>query len=102
LRVLAPVPMDDGVRVALDAPAKATAPATPAPIVGEVSAPAASQQRSHTVARGESLWTIAHRYGLETRELIARNKLDKGAKIRPGMVLRIDAEDAPATAAAGP
>lgn len=102
LRVLAPVPMDDGVRVALDAPAKATAPATPAPIVGEVSAPAASQQRSHTVARGESLWTIAHRYGLETRELIARNKLDKGAKIRPGMVLRIDAENAPATAAAGP
>ena len=98
LRVLAPVPMDDGVRVALDAPA---APARPSPIVGEALAPAAAL-RSHTVARGESLWTIARRYGIETRELIARNKLDKGAKIRPGMVLRIDADEASATAAAGP
>jgi len=94
--------MDDGVRVALDAPDKAAGASVPSPVVGEASVPVTAAKRSHTVARGESLSTIAHRYGLDTGELIARNKLDKGAKIRPGMVLRIDAEDAPATAAAGP
>jgi LysM repeat protein len=101
LRVLAPVPMDDGVRVALDAPAKPTEGAIPSPVVGEVLAPA-PQKRSHTVARGESLSVIAHRYGVRTRELIALNKLDNGAKIRPGMVLRIDAEDTSGATAAGP
>jgi membrane-bound lytic murein transglycosylase D len=54
------------------------------------------------VARGESLSVIAHRYGVRTRELIALNKLDNGAKIRPGMVLRIDAEDTSGATAAGP
>ena len=58
--------------------------------------------RSHTVAPGESLWTIAKRYGVGTRELIARNKLGKGATIWPGMVLRIDADEATASAAASP
>ena len=59
-------------------------------------------RRSHTVARGDSLWSIAKRYGVASSELIARNKLDSRARLKPGMVLRIDADDAPAAAAAGP
>ena len=39
---------------------------------------------------------------VSSSELIARNKLDSRARLKPGMVLRIDADDAPAAAAAGP
>ena len=93
LRVLAPV---------------ATAPATgstgttvesAAPSVGafvvEASAEAAStppaSARSHTVSRGESAWSIARRYGISTSDLLARNGLDARGRLRPGMVLKIDA-----------
>lgn len=108
LRVLAPLGAGaTPVEVAIASP-----PSSPAvPVVAPVAAPGATQptaaaaattaepsprQRSHTVARGESLWTIARRYRVATSELIARNKLDAGARLRPGMVLRIDDEPAAA------
>ncbi|KLJ01326.1 lytic transglycosylase domain-containing protein [Luteimonas sp. FCS-9] len=50
----------------------------------------AAAQRMHTVANGESIWSIARRYGLSSQELLRRNGLDPRAILRPGMELRID------------
>ena len=57
--------------------------------------------RTHTVARGESAWGIARRYGVGMAELLLRNALDPDSVLHPGMVLRIDPAgpgDAPAVA----
>ncbi len=48
---------------------------------------------THTVARGESAWTIAHRHGLSTRQLLLRNGLTSDSVLQPGMVLQLDASD---------
>jgi membrane-bound lytic murein transglycosylase D len=104
LRVLAPS------LAAAPPPAKDDAPANVGAAVGaqveaatlQVATGTPVAPRSHTVGRGESLWTIARRYGVATSELIARNKLDKRARLKPGMVLKIDADAAPAQATAGP
>ncbi len=48
---------------------------------------------THTIARGESAWTIAHRYGLSTSQLLFRNGLTKRSVLQPGMVLRLDDGD---------
>ena len=96
LRVLAPAP-DEAATSALGATAVVSGsdnatgagsfveevPSTPTP-----SAPL----RSHTVSRGESAWSIAHRYGIATSDLLSRNGLDPKGRLRPGMVLKIDAE----------
>lgn len=50
--------------------------------------------RVHTVARGESVWAIARRYGIRNDELLARNGLDARSVLQPGMELRIDAAPA--------
>ena len=57
-------------------------PPTPS---GEIAAP---QGRTHTVASGESLWTIARRYGLDERILRRVNGL-AGDRIHPGQQLRV-------------
>ena len=80
--VVAPPAPTDPAAVASDTPQAAVAAANTA------------SHRSHTVARGESLWTIAKRYGVATSALVARNKLDARARLRPGMVLAIDDEPA--------
>ena len=51
---------------------------------------AGGEARNHTVARGESIWRIARRYGIGTAELLLRNGLDTGSVLQPGMVLQID------------
>ncbi|MEO6264361.1 MAG: transglycosylase SLT domain-containing protein [Luteimonas sp.] len=51
----------------------------------------ASPVRTHTVSRGESAWTIAHRYKLRVGELLSRNGLGARSVLRPGMVLKLDA-----------
>ncbi|MFC7301682.1 lytic transglycosylase domain-containing protein [Cognatiluteimonas weifangensis] len=51
----------------------------------------AAAPRTHTVARGESAWSIAHRHGLGTAALLARNGLSARSVLRPGMVLLLDA-----------
>jgi membrane-bound lytic murein transglycosylase D len=48
--------------------------------------------RTHTVSRGESLWTIARRYKLQVADLLSRNALAPRAILRPGMVLRLDGD----------
>ena len=52
---------------------------------------AAQAQRVHTVAAGESPWSIAKRYGLSTQQLLIRNALTARSVLRPGMLLQIDA-----------
>ncbi|BCT91239.1 lytic transglycosylase [Lysobacter helvus] len=99
LRVLAPMERaNDTVIASVPTPTAESAPVA-LPVANAV---VAATPRSHTVGRGDSLWSIAKRYGVETRELIARNKLDKGARLKPGMVLKIDAEPTTTAAAAGP
>lgn len=57
---------------------------------GMAAAISAATRRMHTVVRGESIWTIARRYGLSSQDLLQRNGLDARAVLRPGMELRID------------
>ncbi|HET7126175.1 MAG TPA: transglycosylase SLT domain-containing protein [Lysobacter sp.] len=49
-------------------------------------------RRMHVVAAGETLADIAHRNGLATRALAARNGLASGDTVRPGMVLDLGRE----------
>jgi len=51
--------------------------------------------RSHTVARGESVWIIARRYGLTSAQLLERNGLNARSVLQPGMVLTLAANTAP-------
>lgn len=60
----------------------------------------AAAARTHTVARGDSAWKIARRYGISSQALLARNGLDAKSVLRPGMVLAVDTA-AEGTAAAG-
>ena len=57
------------------------------------SAPAAAPEhaRRHTVARGESAWTIARRHGIGVADLLRRNGLATRDVLKPGLILQIDA-----------
>ncbi len=68
------------------------APAQPKPSPAAVSSRSASAG-SHTVRRGESVWTIAHRYGLPPQQLLARNGLASTAVLQPGMILKLEGDD---------
>jgi membrane-bound lytic murein transglycosylase D len=52
---------------------------------------ASNQARSHRVARGESLSTIARRHGTSVAAIQRVNNLGRGTVIQPGQVLRIPA-----------
>lgn len=55
-------------------------------------------QKSHVVRTGETLFTIAFRYGHDHRELARWNRLGDGSLIYPGQVIRLTPP--PGTAAA--
>lgn len=93
LRVLAPVaaaPAPGSAETAIAAAPGVGAFVAEAPAETATTTPPASA-RTHTVSRGESAWTIARRYGISTSDLLARNGLDQRGRLRPGMVLKIDA-----------
>jgi len=46
-------------------------------------------ERSHVVRKGETLFTIAFRYGHDHRELARWNRLGDGSLIYPGQVIRL-------------
>lgn len=48
-----------------------------------------SGDATHTVARGDTLSSIAHRYGLRTEQLLRWNRLNTRSLIKPGTVLRL-------------
>ncbi|WP_253247467.1 MULTISPECIES: LysM peptidoglycan-binding domain-containing protein [Microbacterium] len=76
---------------AAPAAAPAAAPSTPAP------APAAA---THTVAAGETLFSIAQKYGTTTQSLFAWNGLEASSIIYPGQKLAVQGAPAPTPAAA--
>ncbi len=62
-------------------------------------APAASETATHRVRRGETLSTIAERYGTSVRSLMRLNNIRNANRIWPGQRLRVDGS-APVTASA--
>ncbi|WP_233486810.1 LysM peptidoglycan-binding domain-containing protein [Zhihengliuella sp. ISTPL4] len=80
-----------------------TTASTPAPAAAPAAAPETSPQtggRAHTVAAGETLFSIAQRYGTTTQSLFAWNGLDASSIIYPGQRLAVQAPPAPEPAAA--
>jgi len=77
------------------APAAAPATATVAPVAApaDTNAPAATapteRPSTYTIASGDSLWTIAHKFGTTVVKLRKANNLKKGALLHPGQVLQI-------------
>ncbi|HZH43214.1 MAG TPA: transglycosylase SLT domain-containing protein [Lysobacter sp.] len=77
---------------------EAAVAATPAVAAGAVdttapaeSAPTPRTLREHIVARGESAWTIARRYGMRVGQLLQRNNLTRRTVLKPGQRLLVDA-----------
>lgn len=94
LRVLAP----SSAGSAIAAAPVAQLPTLPVPAQSESSSRTTASSRSapagsHTVRRGESVWTIARRYGLPPQQLLARNGLANSAVLQPGMVLKLEGDD---------
>lgn len=118
LRRLNPVFADGRVTAAAGSPVRLLAIAGAAPAIAQTDDPSPSptagvtaaneppQPRRHTVTRGESLWTIARRYQVATRDLLQRNGLARTAVLKPGQTLVIDAlatqPNLPAAAAGSP
>lgn len=51
---------------------------------------ATGQGRTHRVGRGDTLSSIAHRYGVPLRELFRINRLTGRSILRPGQTIRLD------------
>lgn len=60
-----------------------TAPTTPSTVEPDI------VTASHTVASGESPWTIASKYGMDLGDLLAMNGLSKNAVLRAGQTLKV-------------
>jgi LysM repeat protein len=73
------------------APAATAAPAMAAPADTTAAPAPASAERpaTYTLVKGDSLWTVAHRYGTTVVKLRKLNNLKKGAILQPGQVLQI-------------
>jgi LysM repeat protein len=75
--------------------AQTPAPASAAPMAApaDTNAPAATapaeRPSTYTIAQGDSLWTIAHKFGTTVVKLRKLNNLKKGALLHPGQVLQI-------------
>jgi LysM repeat protein len=80
-------------QTAADASSSNAAPAaTPAPAAPSdtTTAPAPTERPStYTLVKGDSLWTVAHRFGTTVVKLRKLNNLKKGAILQPGQVLQL-------------
>jgi nucleoid-associated protein YgaU len=72
------------------APAAAAAPVG-APADTNAASSAAPEERptSYTIVKGDSLWSIAHKYGTTVVKLRKLNKLKMHALLHPGQVLQL-------------
>jgi cell wall-associated NlpC family hydrolase len=52
-------------------------------------AASAQQTKKYTVKEGDSLYTIAHRFGLRLPDLLKVNRLSNPHKLKPGDVIRV-------------
>ena len=55
-----------------------------------------SPDKQYRVRRGDTLWTIARRFGITTSQLVALNGLKPQVLITPGQALRLPADAQPA------
>ncbi len=94
-----PAPPSDAPAEAEAAPAPAEAAPQPAP-AGAAPVPA-TKPTTHTVRAGESLASIAPRYGLSWQTLAAMNGLDSGSVLQVGQVLRLTGSAAAKTSGTG-
>lgn len=95
-RVLAPamVGMDTGTTgIASNTATSQSSPGasatSPARVASTATKPSKAARR-HTVRSGESAWSIARRYGVPLKALLAGNNLDANATLKPGMVLSFE------------
>jgi LysM repeat protein len=94
---VAPSATADGtVRFSPSRPGVAATPTWSAPVAPEVSAPSAT----HTVVRGDSLWSISRKYGVTVAELAAANKLAPSATLRLEQKLVVPAKASASVASA--
>lgn len=70
-----------------------TRPSATAGALAPVAAPVAASA-THTVAKGDSLWSIARKHGITVAELAAANKLAPSATLRLGQTLTVPAAPA--------
>lgn len=97
----APPQAEQAAAPAPTAPETAAAPAAPAP-AAPAPAPAARADAGgsaawpasgkHTVAPGETLESVARRYGVQPADLADWNGLEAGAKVQPGQELLLSAQ----------
>jgi membrane-bound lytic murein transglycosylase D len=90
------LPLPDGVKVdpSVRVPSDALAASRPEPTL-------AAENGRYTVRRGDSVWLIARRLGVDEETLVSLNGLGDGTRIRVGQVLRVEPEKPePATIAA--
>lgn len=70
-----------------------------APAATAAAAPAATSARSHTVASGETAWSIARQYGVTIQALAQANGLSESMSVRAGQRLAIPASGSTQVAA---
>ncbi|MFS0698342.1 LysM peptidoglycan-binding domain-containing protein [Cellulomonas sp. 179-A 4D5 NHS] len=75
------------------------AQSAPAPAAPAAAASAAAAAATHTVGSGETVSSIAKRYGTTVQAIVGANGLDKRAFIRVGQKLAVPGAAAPAAAA---
>jgi peptidoglycan lytic transglycosylase D len=81
------LPLPDGVKVDPTArvPSASPTPTRPEPTV-------VAENGQYTVRRGDSVWLIARRLGVDEETLASLNDLGDGERIQVGQVLRVEAE----------
>jgi len=94
----AAVPADTNA-APISGPAPVAVAPTPAPVAPtETPVPASERPATYTIAQGDSLWTVAHKYGTTVVALRKLNNLKKGALLHPGQVLQLPPAKADAAA----
>lgn len=81
-----------GAKTAASAPAKTatSAPKTPQTAPVAPSSPkGVASAKYHTIAKGDTLYSVGRKYGLKVDELLKINQLPKDTVIKPGQRLRV-------------
>lgn len=85
----AAAPADASSTNAAPAPAATPAPAAPADTNAAAAMAPTERPSTYTIVKGDSLWSVAHKYGTTVVKLRKANNLKKHALLHPGQVLQI-------------